>query len=500
MCTADGTVFDLANILPWIKKRGTHPVTGQPLTSSSDLIKLTFRRNEEGEHVDPVTLKAFTDSTRVVALRTSGNVFAWDTVDRLNVRPKMWRDLVSDEEFKRTDIIVLQDPQNSGVRDSVSLGSLQDGQKKSVTESEKGSEDVKPDRLLRAKREGMASDANARANAPAKRTLTPNATKVGISIQPSTNKARPYNAAQHTTGQAAASFTSTGVTPHTSSTLATLTDEEYLLKPKRVKHKGYVRLDTSHGPLTIELLPEFAPKAVWNFIALAKRGYYDGVPFHRNIRNFMIQGGDPTGTGKGGESCWGKGKTFGDEFEGPARHDRRGVVSMANKGKNSNSSQFFVTYRPAAHLDRKHTVFGRVVEEGESMETLKRLEAVEVTEAEKRPRERCEMREVSVLVDPFDEWRRERAEKEDRAERQEEVRRAGGTEDDRVTWTGKRIRGDGSVEEGGEAGEIGKYMKEAGVRQGAEEDEIVEEYEDIPFEPVRKKAKAGGGFGNFDGW
>ena len=79
-----------------------------------------------------------------------------------------------------------------------------------------------------------------------------------------------------------------------------MTDEEYLLKPKRVKHKGYVRLTTSLGDLTLELYPEHAPKTVWNFVRLAQKGYYNGVLFHRSIRNFMIQTGDPTGTGRGG--------------------------------------------------------------------------------------------------------------------------------------------------------------------------------------------------------
>jgi len=110
-----------------------------------------------------------------------------------------------------------------------------------------------------------------------------------------------------------------------------------MLKPKRVKVKGYARIATNLGNLNVELSPEFAPKAVYNFVKLAQQGYYNGVSFHRNIRNFMIQGGDPTGTGRGGTSYWRK--NFNDELEGPLKHDTRGVLSMANKGKNTNSSQ-----------------------------------------------------------------------------------------------------------------------------------------------------------------
>ena len=110
-----------------------------------------------------------------------------------------------------------------------------------------------------------------------------------------------------------------------------------MLKRGRVKAKAYARIVTTAGHLNLELYPEHAPKAVWNFIQLAKKGYYTDVPFHRNIKGFMIQGGDPTGTGRGGESIWGK--YFADEFEGPLKHDARGTLSMANKGKNTNSSQ-----------------------------------------------------------------------------------------------------------------------------------------------------------------
>ncbi|KAK5004185.1 Peptidyl-prolyl cis-trans isomerase cyp8, partial [Elasticomyces elasticus] len=111
VCTASGAIFDLTNILPWPKKHGTNPVDGTPL-KSSELIKLNFSKNDDGEYVDPVTFKVFTDNTHIVALSNTGNVFAYDTIERLNIKAKNWRDLISDEEFIRKDIITLQDPQN----------------------------------------------------------------------------------------------------------------------------------------------------------------------------------------------------------------------------------------------------------------------------------------------------------------------------------------------------------------------------------------------------
>lgn len=117
-----------------------------------------------------------------------------------------------------------------------------------------------------------------------------------------------------------------------------------------------VTIETSRGNIELELFPEYAPLTVNNFVFLAREGFYDGVSFHRVISNFMIQGGDPTGTGRGGP-----GYRFEDEFEGnPLRHER-GVISMANAGPGTNGSQFFITHGPQPHLDGRHTVFGKVV-------------------------------------------------------------------------------------------------------------------------------------------
>jgi peptidyl-prolyl cis-trans isomerase B (cyclophilin B) len=117
-----------------------------------------------------------------------------------------------------------------------------------------------------------------------------------------------------------------------------------------------VTMETDRGTIELELYPEHAPQTVNNFVFLAGEGFYDGVIFHRVISNFMIQGGDPTGTGTGGP-----GYRFGDEVrENPLKHET-GVISMANAGPNTNGSQFFITHGPQPHLDGNHTVFGKVV-------------------------------------------------------------------------------------------------------------------------------------------
>jgi len=112
--------------------------------------------------------------------------------------------------------------------------------------------------------------------------------------------------------------------------------------------------ETSKGNIEIELRPDLAPKAVENFTTLAKKGYYNGQIFHRVIQNFMIQGGDPTGTGTGGESIWNQ--PFEDEFAPNAVFDKAGILAMANKGPNTNGSQFFITTVPTYWLNGRHTI------------------------------------------------------------------------------------------------------------------------------------------------
>ena len=125
------------------------------------------------------------------------------------------------------------------------------------------------------------------------------------------------------------------------------------------KVKDIVVIETSMGTIELSLFRAEAPKTVENFEGLAKKGYYNGLIFHRVISNFMIQGGDPTGTGMGGESIYGK--TFEDEISPKLKFDRAGILAMANAGPNTNGSQFFITLAPTPWLNTHHTIFGEVV-------------------------------------------------------------------------------------------------------------------------------------------
>lgn len=140
-----------------------------------------------------------------------------------------------------------------------------------------------------------------------------------------------------------------------------------------------VVLETNQGNIEIKLKVDVAPKACENFVKLAEKGYYNGLIFHRVIKGFMIQGGDPTGTGMGGESIWGK--PFEDEVSPVAKFDGPGILAMANSGPNTNGSQFFITCAKTPWLNMRHTIFGEVVS---GLEVVQKIENTPVN-GEDRP-------------------------------------------------------------------------------------------------------------------
>lgn len=150
-------------------------------------------------------------------------------------------------------------------------------------------------------------------------------------------------------------------------------------------------IKTNMGTIEIELFAKETPKTVENFVGLANKGYYNGVIFHRVIDNFMIQGGDPTGTGRGGESLWG-GK-FADEIVPSLKHDGPGILSMANAGPNTNGSQFFITLVATPWLDGKHTVFGKVIA---GMDVVSAIGKVATSKPGDRPLKDVVMESVTI--------------------------------------------------------------------------------------------------------
>ncbi len=158
------------------------------------------------------------------------------------------------------------------------------------------------------------------------------------------------------------------------------------------KGEQIVKLETAQGDIFIRLFPQYTPKTVENFLGLVEKQYYDGTIFHRVIRDFMIQGGDPTGTGRGGESIWGV--PFADEFDYRLKNIR-GAVSMANAGPATNGSQFFIVQAESTPwLDGKHTVFGQVFEGLEVVDTIASLP----TDQTDKPLQECKIVKAQIHI------------------------------------------------------------------------------------------------------
>ncbi|KAK2170351.1 hypothetical protein LSH36_3g17078 [Paralvinella palmiformis] len=357
-CTKEGIIFDLMNIVPFLKQFGVNPVNGEKL-NAKDLIKLSFYKNSDGKYHCPVTFRIFNENTHIVAIGPTGNVFSYEAVERLNIKPGFWKDLLNDVAFTRKDIITIQDPTNL---DKFNLANFYH-MKKGIKVIDEEEELLKKDpryklKNINAETKGVLEELDS--------TYKPEPVKVEQK-----KRADAVNAAHYSTGAVAAAFTSTVMSLETVHESAIR--DENLLRYERLKKKTYIRMLTNKGPLNLELHSDMVPRTCENFLKLCQQGYYNNTVFHRSIRNFMIQGGDPMGTGKGGQSAWGE--PFKDEFKPNLTHSGRGVLSMANTGPNTNKSQL-----SARHLDGKHTVFGKVVG---GLDTLHKLEYVETDKNDK---------------------------------------------------------------------------------------------------------------------
>ncbi|KAF9972697.1 Peptidyl-prolyl cis-trans isomerase cyp8 [Actinomortierella ambigua] len=509
VCTEDGIVFDLMNIVPYLKKYGTNPATGEKL-EAKDLIKLHFYKNANDEYHCPITLRVFNENTHIVAVKPTGNVFAYDAVDRLNIKAKHWKDLMTDEPFTRKDLITIQDPHNLSNRNlskfhhvkndlSVVDEELEKQKRNPLNNINALGSTSKVLSQLSAKDKSEADKTKADGKSSTSKTT---ATTDKAMAAMANKSALPYNAASYTTGRAAASLTSTAVSISTRDERALLSHEEYMFP--LIKAKGYGSIVTNFGKINVELFCDQTPRTCYNFIMLAKSGYYKNVKFHRKIKNFMIQGGDPSGTGRGGESYWKE--NFTDEIRQNLSHNARGLLSMANKGPGTNSSQFFITFKPCKHLDGKHTIFGRVVGGMDVLDKLERAPADEATDVPLPPG--IVMQDVSIFVDPYQTFterleRKRKYEEEDKNTSLEAKKEKSAL--DKTTWFGPTVKRDivgGATVGGG----VGKYLA-AATAAGAVSTKassaagatgVGAGIKGLP--PPKKKKPVSGGFGDFSSW
>jgi peptidyl-prolyl cis-trans isomerase-like protein 2 len=427
VCSSDGIIFDNAAITPYLMKHKVDPVTGRQMTSR-DLLILNMDKDEStGKWQCPVLNKPFTDRTKIVAIRqrppgNEANVFSYEAYHELNVKPKNYLDLVSGLKFTKEDVIVLQDPndeEHCKLRDIQNFRHIHTQREAAAATTNSNTGDsgnvrhsVTASRIMdklskeKRKREKAAEE-------ELKKLF-----KANDSDDTSSSKKQPLiytdeliTSVNLTSGKASGSFTSTSmdVARENSSRLAT--EDEIITSQceqlKRLKKKGTIRMFTNLGAMDIEIHCDIVPRTAMNFMLLAEKGEYNGSKFHRSIPNFMIQGGKKAvvtsgSSSKGkddqGSSYWEK--PFKDEFDDRLTHSGQGVLSMANSGPGTNGRQFFITYKSCAHLDRKHSVFGKVIR---GLDILRRMEQIPTNKETDKPLETVKIESIEILDNPVSE-------------------------------------------------------------------------------------------------
>jgi peptidyl-prolyl cis-trans isomerase-like protein 2 len=405
-----GVVFDFVNLAEYIKRHGKNPITGEAM-GMKDIIRLHMAKNSDGQWHCPVSFKTFNNNSSIAAIKTTGNVYSLDCVKELNIAPKNYTDLLTGDSFKRSDIIIIQDPSNpeiSARRDINSFEHLK--QVRATTSAAKAAEGtvrhnpttstIMDEMSKKQKQELETPTAKSNPALLTSKTVSgENTADVDaiIALGASIDEVCPGRVVSDQ--RAGTSFTSTAEEVSTTCMVrrATPADirEARWKKMREVGKKGYVQVQTNLGNLNVEVHCDCAQRTSWNFLTLCEREYYNGTIFHRLIPGFMVQGGDPTGTGTGGESAFGT--AFRDEFDSRLLHDKRGILSMANSGVNTNKSQFFITFAPSTNLDYKHCVFGRVVGGNASLD---RMEAIDADKNDV-PTSEIKILSMHVMVNPI---------------------------------------------------------------------------------------------------
>lgn len=606
---ANGGIYDLENVLPYVMRYKRDPTTGKETTISEfkELrLKKVKGKEDEGRYECPILGSEFTDSTKIVVVKSSGYAYSYKAIEELVIKPKRWRDLITDEKITRQDLLIVQDPMatrggsgggggadsGDGKGDDANSRRMLDKMDHVITK--KGASFVGTKGGV--KREGGTVNVNAMSE-DVKRTLDALKTneakeafrgggggKVAEMEMKKANDDTGRNNSEETDLKrlhqyadkphasdvvqfkpGAATFSSAEPVDYSKKGVS---DRDYFLKrpleeerqrflnsmkrflkPRRYEEnqsrsdgkqamgftstiggaglkggkekkpvflnpkkgeKGYVSLDIQRfGSLNLELHCDLAPRTCENFLYLCEKGFYDGVKFHRNVPNFMIQGGDPTGTGKKGFSIYGE--TFKDECgmqKGALSHKERGVVSMANKGKDTNNSQFFITYgKNLTHLDGKHTIFGRVVG---GLKVLDQLEDVEADEKDpEKPREDVVIEKTTVHQNPWIKLEKEyeasssgvsaaAAAAEKTAAVKTNTEKKMEEEEEKKRKMGPKIVGSGigRFVTGSTANVSAKFnnTNDASPRPQDEKDEQ-QQYKKAKVTSAKK-----GGFGNFDSW
>lgn len=475
-CTRDGVLFDWVAIVEFVQAHGTSPVTGDKMSLSS-IIKLKMAKND-GQWACPVTQKPFSKYSKVAAIATTGNVYAYEALKQTCFKGALL-DPLDSTPFDMSDVVVVHDPDDEALKSRRDLRLEQTAADPSVRLDASGT------RTLELARQTVA----ARDALPRKKVdreedvgLTEPFLRVRA-LGPRTNEVT--EGCEMTDGGTSRSATSTAVNLSTTGRVRAATDAELRVARwqtlRGLKKKGYVRLETSIGSLNVEIHCDAVPRAAENFLGLCAKGYYDNLTFHRVVADFVAQTGDPTGDGTGGSSLWGK--PFDDEFDDRYKHDARGVLAYANSGRNQNRSQFYITFKALPNLNKRHTVFGRLVGGFDALDSLERVPVDDKDDNRPMPGHDVIIKSTVVFVDPVPEAD---------ARFETRVTDAVNARDKPPVVVRPAPGGGAAAKHSSAATTVGRYLA----------------HKKPPPEPagraknssLPKKQSGGGSFGNFDGW
>jgi peptidyl-prolyl cis-trans isomerase-like protein 2 len=495
----EGIVFENSTILPFLMKHKIDPVSGTAATSR-DLITLIMDKDEEGRWQCPVLTKPFADHTKIVAIiqRPEGNeanVYSYDAFQELNVKAKNYEDLISGKPFHKTkDVIILNDPSDDDLnrrRDINTFYHVTHGRELEQNKSNAGQvrHSLTATRIMEQLQKKKSDEDKATKKRSADISKAdPLAAQDGKRLKV---LAEDVLGVKYTTGKSSGSLTSTSMEVSYDIQAREATQEEILQARfgvmRKRKKKGYVRLRTTMGDLTLELHCEIAPRTCTNFLGLCEAGKYDDTRFHRLIPNFMIQGGKAKDGGDD-QSLWGG--AFADEFDDRLKHTGAGVVSMANSGTNTNRQQFYITLKGCNHLDRKHSIFGTVID---GTELLAKMEKV-ATDKKERPIDAIKIIATEILVNPASDA------EELENQRLQELAEARQTKEERRKGISSRPKACVS-EASSPPNDVGRYLKEklknpSKARPSNDVKDIQGDPAPSRLPPPPKKTT----FGNFSGW
>lgn len=472
VCNKHGVIFDKENLVSFVTEHNKDPVTGETMTVD-DIITLNMDLTEDSGIAwqCPILSKEFKDHTKIIAIRhgNKANVYSYEAYKELNLKAKNMEDLISGERFTKSDVIILNDPENQELKRIRDINSFYHIRHARELKSETNT-NIRQNLTATRALEKMRKNMNEGSSLLKARTIEDETTDSKPKYLVSDVTGVAYNTNQG----AASSFTSTGVNLKTQSTQRYATEEEILQAQFRVmrqrRRKGYANIHTTHGVIAVELHCDIAPRTTTNFLGLARTGQYDGTVFHRLIPQFCIQGGKSKD-----KSYWGG--PFADEFDDRLKHEEF-ILSMANSGPNTNKEQFFISFKSCPHLDRKHSVFGKVID---GFEVLKDIESVP-TNKEDAPIEDIKILKICILQDPALEARE--------------------MEDERLSKLGSKTKGGESKKKNTEEDvdrsrdRVGKYLKPRQEQVSIWDSGSERAWHEMTKESAPKKTK----FGDFDGW